>query len=308
MEYIEPSLDHLPKPKDFTCRNEHTLYLTIGDLEEGKVKTVICNLMRKAKEYLLTQGEKEVGMRYNLVIPSNKEGKTFGIAYCWVESVKIYNVLTKFNADGSERFVLEDQHEEKIETKPAILDTWVPLDDPRYSNWAADDDIFDAPPPPEKKKIPLPPLIGRYLVKYSDKELAMAHVRYFNETGRKPDDSEISRDILVHVSPALVYTEIDEGLTHNIICSHKLPKWVTQDMLMDKIKHYAPNTVRLSIKIVPKGDLNSVYVTFNKYSTDAQFALHMIKKVDIVPPKGVRGSPVMLSFYHAPLRQQSYRS
>lgn len=77
--------------------DHHTLYVKIDNLPYCDVFRIMgfyvsqaCNITKSHCEYTVN-------------IPTGKNGKTYGYAYCWVTSEQVHNVLCGRNADGTTR-------------------------------------------------------------------------------------------------------------------------------------------------------------------------------------------------------------
>lgn len=302
MEYQQPQIEHIVKSEVEAHTNEHTLYIQIGKLGNQKINQVISKLIVYAKDHLASKGMRNISTNYTLNIPSTKDGRTFGHAYCWIENTMIYQILIGNNPDGSPRLSspIENQIKKSESKTPVIMK---PID--LTMRWDLDDDEIDQEtvitPNIPQVKIQLPPIVGRFLVKYDKDEYAKVCEEFTKKNGRDPRPDELKHDILVDISPAIAY-DVKEGSSHNVLCADRVPKWITPDMVKTKMKAFAPNTRNLGVEIV-KGEVSgSVYVTFDEKSMDAAFALQMIKKIEFDPPKTFKnGRKAFLIFDHEPL-------
>ena len=260
MKYLEPSHDIIQEVevKDFMHTNNNTLYLQIGALDKPTVMDIVGKLVSKSSKFVKCE------CRYRVQIPSASDGTTFGIGYAWISDPRIRNIILGMNPDGTERY------EEVLSSSGSEL-----VEDDENDDWAAP--VIKMEKVRTKK---LPPLVGRYEVKY-DAGLRQK-ARAMMARAKKTDINSISLDdtptsYMLQTTPGVVY-DVPADKIHNILYAERVKGWVTKELIQSTFTPYA---VSGTISVDREGSEKSgwtYWVEFKEHTTDAAFALQMTRR------------------------------
>lgn len=280
--------------------------------------------------------------RFRVNLVTNKDDKSFGFAYVYVQDSRVYHMLLGKNPDGSERVEYVDD------------ETWRPPEDGELTNqtgwsftdeddfsmdysqpikWGNDDSHHDwgvvvdeydsfiqAKQTQDKKficpQIPreLPPLMTLPTFNLTKEQMESRRDNIITKNEGKEDfDPE-----LVDVPEEAHFTvdragvlEVEAKYMHNIIKAVTVPEWITPDDLKIQFAPYASDSTTRHERSIKGHKYNDTYpftsisadrvcfVIFDPATTDAQFALHMMKKTII--KKTVNGKEMShtLIFFHS---------
>jgi hypothetical protein len=226
----------------------HTLNVKCYNATLEQIKNVFNNAFEKYK--LNHDKNIECSFYYNLIL--NKEGQSYGIAFVYVSNKEVYNMILGKNPDGSERL----KYNKKLKEKKAN----------KSINWgdsSDDEEIVDT--------IILEPLIVLEAIELNDK---------------------LEPVINLVINRALIY-KLEDKYIHNILKTKKIPYWITPLMLKNMFSPFASdNTTKYSRIVKGKKILDTYpfininkdgicFIIYDVKKTDAQFALHMMKKTTI---------------------------
>jgi len=238
--------------------NKNSLYLNTGYLSYQSVRTMIDMIIARAVKVLKKDGKFATDHFVKLNIPINKYGETFGFAYVFITNKHIHNVILGRNPDGTEMVKLVEIKNEKYDE----------------NEWGDQEFV--------STKVPLLPSIGKYSKNYDSAELNTQREHFKAKNNRYPNEDEMhySQDLGVNKAP--IYA-VDEKFQDNVLISTGLPPWITEAIIREELKHYCVSSPNLDIKLIsPPKSMKTVFVTFCENSTDAAFALQMIKRLTIV--------------------------
>lgn len=266
--------------------DKHTLYVKSGVAYNHQLKNSMIYALEELGQRL---GKKvECNFKVNLIVGRN--GKYYGFGYMWVSNPEVYNMLVGKNPDGTDRVEYIDDP------------TWTPPDSSyeeavkSYNNststsWA---DIADEEeclnktytcPKIRKDLAPLLVLPG-----YDYEEDQLIYIKQL-----EPETTEMPTKGYFHISPAFVQ-DLEDKYCHNVLCCRNVPSWITEKDLKAVFTPYASNSItkvkrkfknkeiKDTYPFVTINDNRVAFITFDPSTKDAQFALLMMRKVDLVSP------------------------
>jgi hypothetical protein len=232
--------------------DNHTLNIKCYSFTLDQIKNVFNNAFKKYK--LNHNNNIECSFYYNLIL--NKQGVSYGIAFVYVSNNEVYNMILGKNPDGTERLQYTKKLKERITN--------------RSSNWgdsSDDEEIIDT--------IVLEPLIVLEPIKLNDEQKS-----FYPE----------SDNLIIH--RAVIY-KLEEKYIHNILKTKKTPNWVSHLMMKKLFSPFSSdNTTKYSRIIKGKKIMDTYpfvninkegicFIIYDSKTNDAQFALHMMKKITI---------------------------
>lgn len=263
--------------------DNHTLFVRYGMATKQQVEDTMANVMKQIsrlpKSDLGESTTSTLSLGYEINHPINKEGKTMGSAYVWIDSPVVYNILLGKDVKGHARFEYKDNPKKTSETKANTKMSWADIQD-------EDDGIYN------KIKVELPSLIvwPSYTLDEQQKK------DYF-ERYKKTVDTDTFR-----ISQTKVKV-VDQQYVPHSLCVSNVPPEMSEDMLYQKFKRYATvKSARVSGGVIqfPQVNINNrngkitAYITYSNTSRDASFALLMTKKFTMV----ITGKPYTMYVAH----------
>jgi len=277
------------------------LFIQTGVLCEGQ----IINCLNGAiTEFNKTFNKDIPQNQFYLNLVTNKEGKSFGYAYAYIDDKELFNIIVGKNLDGSERVELIDDpdweppSDDETEALEAAGDDWGELCEVEKS--------YECPKIIQK----LDPLITLPGIKYTESQL--------KQVLKDPDLARVQKENLqkypfgfLEVSEVSL-SEKKENL--NSIFSKNLPDWVTEDFLFkffsrfnrdplirtkkDKSKFEYP-VVKIKKYREGLGEVKNCSITFSpSYPHTSSFLIKLIKRIEVER----KGKKEMLFFSQAKKR------
>ena len=256
--------------------DEHTISVISGFASKEQIqKAIIVGINKYNIEY---RDSLRSEIHVNAI--NNRYGLPTGVTFLWVSNPELYHLLLGRNADGTERVeqVLDDD-----------------LDFSDLKDWS---DMVEEENEHSHIEI-LPSLIEIPEIQLSPSQVRMG----INKTGNEVFDDTVR----LSISPAYVM-DINEGEIHNQLFCANSPSWLSAKQLTQIFTHFIPPErrkdgypkVTLKEPFKKKGKVRKMAtVKFDPSKKDAQFALHMTKKLTI---KNTRGKDAVLFFTMAKKR------
>jgi len=246
--------------------DNHTLYVKYYSATLDQIKTIFNNALKNYN----THYNKNIACEfyYNLII--DKNGQSYGIVFIYVSNSEVYNMILGKNPNGTDRIKFLREKKTKIIDEPI--------------NWGdSDDEIIG--------EVTLEPLMSLESV--------------VNEKG----------DLFnIHVSRAMI-NKLEDKYVNNILKTKKIPNWVDVFMIKNLFSPYASDNETRHSRIIKGKKLFDTYpfininkegicfVIYDSKTNDAQFALHMMKKVVITKDD----KSITLIFNHSYNLNKSYK-
>jgi hypothetical protein len=310
--------------------DNHTLHITCDGANATQIYTAFNTAIRT---YQTTTG-KPLECRYRVNMIADKEGRSLGFAFVFVSNPEVYHMLLGHNPDGTERMeYIEDPNWRKPCGEEIVNDAgWatVEMDFDSPISWSSSSEIdwsaetaksdeamrrqqeLESKMACPKISIPLPPLMVLPPYQLTADQVAEKHRKILEENQNKPDFDpsmvEVSNTVNFKVQWALVQC-LDSKFMHNILKAKNIPEWVSERDLKVLFSPFASNT-SIKQRFVKGRKVEECYpfvsidperrvafIVFDPSTTNAQFALHMMKKTLVR-----RKSPeeeVMLFFSHS---------
>lgn len=243
----------------------HTILLYSKFASKSQILNVLLKCQQKYNRDIKSEFDPPNDeIHINVVV--NKDYHPIGISYIWVSSQGFYNILLGKNLDGSDRTELIRDYDPEDEKYQNMLD------------WS---DIVDFEDDNSHVEI-LEPLINIPKITLTDDQYKLA----INLT----KDTEYIREIELEPKAAFV-SEPEDGKNSFELCCSNCPVWITQKQLVDIFKRYIPVDRRSDG--YPKVSIRNPYqkkrfkykiaiVKFDPSTRDAQFALLMTKKINMI--------------------------
>jgi hypothetical protein len=179
---------------------------------------------------------------------ADRNGNLFEFAFVYLTSSEMYHIVLGRNPDGSDRV-------ESVETAAPLCfgspSTW------GSSNWADEVD--------SQETVRLPPLVELEEYHYNQQQRALLEAKGSSDTTGR-----------LVVSPAYV-PDVDERYCPYVLKSSTPPSWVKVEDVSKAFAPYSSTPGYPTIRIAGQG----VYVTFCSGTREAQFALHMMRKLHL---------------------------
>lgn len=283
---------HKLNPPDVQYTNNHVIYLDCGVATEDQVKAVVKKSIRDAKERL--QRPIETQFMTNVV---NRSGRPVGYTYIWFTNPEVFNMLIGKNPDGSERIEYIDDPDWVAPEQPREA---VDLLSSKFSSlsWAdqcEEEERYICP----KVKRTLPPLMTLDPIEYvGDQKAQMVQLMIdkMKRAGTWKDGCVVTAPDRIELVPAPAFcSPVEDEYNPETICATKVPPWITEADVKNVFRPFASDPVREVQKkinnvlvkdtfpfvLIVKGkEQRMVFVTFDRNTHDAQFALLMTRKVD----------------------------
>lgn len=212
-------------------------------------------------------------IKVNLIIKSN--GDYYGYGYIYVAKEEVYWLLLGKNPDGTDRGVIEYLDPNWTPPSPKSVLTEEEKYE-RYSkmNWNEITEEEDRYIQPTIQKF-LPPLMTIPGYEY-DK----VQYRHLQEMAKKEgkDPQKVPKIGYFELSQAYVH-DVEPGKIPNVLFAKKVPDWIPVVAFKQIFKDYANDTIDVNLME------DEVFITFDKGSRDALFALLMTRKVHIIHPE-----------------------
>ena len=251
--------------------DDHTILIESGFATKAQILNALLNCLRtynREQESELNILRSEIHV--NTVL--NKAYLPTGLTFIWISNSAYYHILLGRNPDGSDRVekVFDDGYDQ------------YELDLPEITDWS---DLVEE----EDEHSHIEPLPS--LVEIPDINLTASQVRLGKQMTKDPNFSYF---VKLSAKAAFVL-EINDGETkHELFCSN-CPIWVGQKQLSNIFRQYIPEDRRTDgyPKIIIKDPYNKgrggkrsngqrykiATIKFDPSQRDAQFALHMTKKL-----------------------------
>jgi len=232
--------------------DEHTFYFEAGPVTNEQFMKAMETAIRAAASAISRKIPCEV--RSNIIF--NKEGKATGVGYARVSNPEVYRMLMGRNPDNSERI-------QYIDT-PCKEEVDVPIETfTLTSSWA---DAMDGETEELKDRpsIKLEPLMKLPPIPLTKEQMG-----------------DNNRDTFTIQLKRAYVTDAEEGFRHNVLYCSSAPLWVTDDVVRDALFPYSTSKKKSFpiVKVLKRNNLNSFFITFDPLTRDAQFAIHMCKKL-----------------------------
>lgn len=294
-------------------QDNHTLYVYSDIATKGQIAKVIIDAL---KQYESKTGDK-VDMEFYINRVENRAYEPIGLSFIFLTSPKTYYLLLGKNIDGSERYeyILDDSKyedhqvtsEEPIAVKNLICDCdWSDL---------SDDVRFDKILVKKQVKRSLPSLvdIAPIILSEDQKKSQIQEIinRNINNPNFRVADIKINPEIKLKLDRATIIS-LDDIYLHNVLKCKEVPFWITKDDLKREFNPYASDNKSIRFHIIggkkikdsyPIIDLNNdsgtAFITFDPDTKDAQFALHMTKKIYLTKTVNNETKHVTLMFNHS---------
>lgn len=242
--------------------DNHTILIESGFATEAQIVNVLLNCQRSYNRDLEPDKEKlNSEIHVNTVL--NRDNLPTGITFVWVSSESFYHILLGRNPDGSDR----------VETiyDDAVLD----FNFDSMSDWSDMVDFTDEHSHVET----LPPLVEIPEIRLTDAQVRMGI--------KMTKDPKFCSTVRLILKPAFVL-DLDKGDSNSELFCSRCPDWVTSARLESIFRKYVPKERRADG--YPKVTVKDPYkrngfkiatVKFDPSQRDAQFALHMTKKLTL---------------------------
>lgn len=249
--------------------DNHTLYVRYYSATLDQLKVIFNNaLINYNKNH---NKNTECSFYYNLIIDRN--GESYGIAFIYVSNSQVYNMILGKNPNGTERIKYLK------EKKTKIIDKKI--------NWGDSDDDDE--------------IIGEVRL-----EPLMSLESLINEQG----------DLFnINVSRAMI-NKLEDKYVSNILKTKKIPNWVDALMIKNIFAPFASDNKTQHSRVIkgkkifdtyPFININKEGICFVIYdikTTDAQFALHMLKKITLTKDD----NSITLIFNHSYNLNKSFKN
>ena len=253
--------------------DNHTLYV--------KCKIATASQLKSSFDLFIKDASSKLGrpipcnVTINLV--ENREGKSFGFAFVFVSNPEVYNILLGLNPDGTERISMIDD--------PSWVAPQVSFESSKTSSWAdisEEEDSMIAP----KISTKLGPVATLPLVKLTEEQRHTTlsdNMIYKIDTNKDTIELEVSRASVPKLGIAII---------PNALKCKDVPEWITIADLKDSFLPFASDSKSLHDVMFRKQSTteaypivvfnkDDAYIIFNPETKDAQFCLHMLKKLTI---------------------------
>jgi hypothetical protein len=253
--------------------DHHTIYARVEIATKEQIINIIHDAIYNMKNIVTSYSN----CKFKVNLVKLKTGDSRGIAYIRITNKEVYNVLVGLNPDGSSRVeyypdplwtLPEKKLEDAIEELENSCD---------HVQWADLDELEQQYIHPMLER-ELSSLIEIPKFKYTEKQMEYLR-KLYTENNIEGDVPEYGG---IHISRAFV-VDPDTKFNHNILCARNIPNWIDETILKDIFIPYVEN-IRNKYPIVSINTHNNIrtaFVTFDPYSNDALFALHMNKHLPI---------------------------
>lgn len=301
--------------------DNHTLYIVSGQATEQQIYD--------AFRQMVFEYQKKTGLpvqsKWKVNVPINKEGKPIGLAYVFVTDPAMYHMILGRNPDGSERIQYIDNPAyvkgddnindygwanmdlSQFETLPSIIPpgmSWAEFDE-----WETQREKEEIKP---KIEIKLEPLMSLPPFKMTSQQMIDERNKIIEKEKVKPGFDpallQISDTAYFKVYPAAV-KHVEYKYMSNVLKADKVPSFVTPEILKSQFTPFASDhrtkyersvkgqIIQEAYPFVSIDNNRTAFVVFDPKTTDAQFALHMMKRTVIKDPKS--NQTAVLYFGHS---------
>lgn len=265
--------------------DNHTLFVRCDNASISQIRDVFKEALTK---YNIENNNSLPGsFHVNLVETKNKV--SLGIAFVFFTNSAAYHMILGKNPDGSDRIEYRDDP------------SWVssePIWNSAFGEGTSWGDIAEHEELKECPKIPITmeSLISLPPYKLTPEQIQEKKDKIISSNKDKEGFVETMVDVpnfsFLAISPAIV-TTLDEKFVPNILKVKDVPSWVTKNDLKIRFVPYASNSSTVVDRVVkgrrfketyPFVNINNdniAFIIFDPTTHDAQFALHMIKKLYI---------------------------
>lgn len=261
-------------------KNDHNVWVKTGLATQEQLEASV----NAFKHQLCKMFPKDKYESCEIVVNLVRDGKgnSYKYAYLWVSDPRVYNIITGFNPDGSERF--------KEESKESLDDSF-DLDNMDM------EDAFTFESSKIKKpsiRVALPPILTLPGYEYTEEQRKKAEEDLKAEavaSGNNPDEVVIPKYGYFESSRAWSGT-LESSIDPTTLCSY-VPLWVTEEMLKKIFQRYSSDKTgiypKISFQIKSKPAFTGRFteskfakIEFSKsYHRDGIFALQMTRRVKI---------------------------
>ena len=276
--------------------NAHTIYIDSGVATEAQLKLAIQKAIKDASAKL----GRDVITNFKVNVVCNRAGKCYGYSYVWFTNPEVYHMFLGRNPDGSERVVYTPDPY-WIAPPPSEEDE-KPTSYPRGKSWA---DIQEEEEEKELKytrpmiKTVLEPLMVLSEIEYEPGQMeAQRQLMMENAVRNKKEGQEIVVPPRFKFVPQAAYVEtVDDRYSPETLHGTNIPSWVKAEDIKAQFKHFASNSRTVHRRKVkgnfvedtypfvsmsePANGERMAFVTFDRNTHDAQFALLMMRKVEM---------------------------
>lgn len=267
----------------------HTLYAHSKELDKQQIIEAISKSLYDYKQ----KYNKNIQCMYNVNVLLDKDKNKIGVAFIFLTNPEVYHMLLGRNPDGTEMEKIKNTKTDNNKQSESRTRSNVDLDDASNSSitaisWA---DLCDSSDESEEVSNDE----SEEIEIYPEPLMKLGLVKLTTEQKNKMCDSQSNFEI--KIEPAGI-RKLGDDLIHNELMSLKIPDWVSASRLKKEIKYYASDYTTIHTKRINGKNIDFTYpmihvicnknktktarVTFDPLTNDAQFALHMIKKLQLV--------------------------
>ncbi len=272
----------------------HTLFIKCDCATESQIRQAF----QTALSDYQSKYNVELNCKYRVNLVETREGISLGIAFVFVTNSSVYFMLLGKNPDGSDRVTYIDDP------------SWIPPPQGELSNssgWSNIDsstswadisicdnhDVYQTCP---KIISQLPPLmeLPPYTLTPAQIEAKRLKIIHDNEGKAGFDEKLIEIPTTAHlcVDRAMV-TPVEPKFMPHILKSKGVPQWITPQDLKSHFAPYASDNTTIQDRFIkglrieeayPFVNINPegvAFIIFDPRTHDAQFALHMMRKVTL---------------------------
>lgn len=300
--------------------DSHTLYIRCDCASVDQI--------RNAFGLALTEYQEKKGVsidcRYRVNLLVDREGNSFGAAFVFVTNSAVYHMLLGKNEDGSDRVDYMDDptwnppNEDSLANESGWTSAPVYDDNLSWADLCDIEDEYERFKDEEEQRyicpkivIKLDPLMTLPPYKLTAQQIEDKRNKIIDENVGKSDFDPnlvvVSEFAYFGVDRAVVQP-VDHKFMPNILKSQNIPEWITKDDLKAQFRPYATDSISIQERIIkgciieetyPFVNINEgrvAFVIFDPNTYDAQFALHMMKKLSL-SKRLANGSSVSTTLY-----------
>lgn len=265
--------------------DNHTIYVRCEGASASQVKDVFLDALSKYN----FDNKTNLPGSFHVNLVETREKVSLGFAFAFFTNPAAYHMILGKNTDGSDRIEYRDDP-----SWVSPVENWSTTYD-EGSSWG---DMSEKEQSKECPKIPitLDPLITLPAYKLTQeqiqtkKNLIIAYNK--DKEGFLESMVEVPDHAFLLVSPAIV-TPLEDKFVPNILKAKNVPPWVTEHDLKIRFAPYATNSTTVVDRVVkgrrfketyPFVNINDdriAFLIFDPCTHDAQFALHMTKKLPV---------------------------
>jgi hypothetical protein len=266
-----------------TYYDNHTLFVRCDCATLKQIKEVF----NEALETYQKDNGILLDCKYRINLVENKEKQSLGIAFVHFSNPEVYNMIIGKNFDGTDRVEYID---DPTSVKQQQND-WSITDIPKHSiNWADDDDYI----PQKKIPVPLEPLIKLPPYTLTEEQIENKKQKIITDNSGKQDFDislvKIASTAYLSIDRAII-TKLENKYMPNILKCVHVPNWISKDDIKQKFIPYVSDSKTIQDRNIkgrrfketyPFVNINNdgvAFIIFDPSTHDAQFALHMTKKL-----------------------------